>query len=84
MELITRVYLAKSIVHRKVTSDNSSITAGESQSNEASKSGTTKHEKPSAGEMLTHEGGDRDEIGFNETFSKPLVFGYRALTLIPR
>jgi hypothetical protein len=84
LELITRVYLTKVITHRKVMSGKTYAIAGEGQPSDAPKSDSTVHDKTSGAELLSHVGADTTEISFSETFSKPLVFGYRSLTFIPK
>jgi hypothetical protein len=88
LELITRVFLANSIAHRQFVQGAASIKIDNEQrvkdspkiSDDTLKSSHANGDT----EIIAHGGTDSSELMFNETFERPLVFGFRSAIFIPK
>jgi hypothetical protein len=92
LELITKVYRAKTIWHKKILSGHVSFEgkinpykSAVSGKNDATTGNATAESKDDVNvASILHSGDDKSELTFDETFPKPLVFGFRAIVLKPR
>ncbi|WP_315765170.1 MULTISPECIES: hypothetical protein [unclassified Bradyrhizobium] len=77
LQLVTRVYLATSILHKQGYDGGTSIIGSEG---DVSKPGNS---ADSNARQLSHQGGRRSDVEFDEKFERPLVFGFRSAIFLP-
>jgi hypothetical protein len=88
LELVTKVYLAKTITHRKIISGRVSLDGrvgprGSANGKTSEESQSTETQASESGAAIIHSGDEKSELTFDETFPKPLVFGFRAVVVKP-
>jgi hypothetical protein len=89
LQLITQVYLTNSIDHKQTVRGavniNAAVIAGQGGARKSTAPDASDQSVQSTPQSTTisRENSDTTDITFKETFKRPLVFGYQALTFVP-